>query len=417
MSQGGATSTGSKWGMGRKTWRAPSDVERARDAQERFARETERRKIQEIQHAERNIRKERELNAKAARINQQALGFELGARGSPYLGGGIGSVTPRVRSSSFSGYGASPLAGSYPGSPLLSGRVGGLGGASMIGGLPGRSTAHAALQRERLRSQTRALEAEALRREQRARSRSRERAALALANERLLTPRLSPRPGYASAGFPVASPVQGLGRRSSWHGALPAAGTYGLSPQLGYARSPRLAPLGSGVAGLPPLRQAPPLGYRSRSPSAGRVLVSPRIGQPPSPRIVNYNTYNISPRAGDAALGGLGALDDLHLGAAAVDPVVLDEYGQAGGVPAYAQDFVVTDASLAEGRRILRDLGPVEGLSGFEAYVTEDERLNLAISDLTARAQTRGANSVLSVETGEDVEGQIVVRGVAALLS
>lgn len=91
---GGTTSTGSTWGMGGKTWRAPSEGERAREAQERLARETERRKIQvgavttvhmssntnasadvtrpfdfalvqEIQHAERNIRKERELEAKA----------------------------------------------------------------------------------------------------------------------------------------------------------------------------------------------------------------------------------------------------------------------------------------------------------------------------------------------------------------
>ena len=92
---GGATSTGSKWGMGGKTWRAPSEAERAREAQERLARETERRlkiqvgvvttvhmpsnakasadvtrpfdftHVQEIQHAERNIRKERELAAKA----------------------------------------------------------------------------------------------------------------------------------------------------------------------------------------------------------------------------------------------------------------------------------------------------------------------------------------------------------------
>lgn len=65
----------------------------------------------------------------------------------------------------------------------------------------------------------------------------------------------------------------------------------------------------------------------------------------------------------------------------------------------------------------VRDLGPVEGFSGVEPYSSEDERLNVAIADLTARAQAYGANAVLSVETGEDVGGQIVVRGVAALLS
>lgn len=74
----------------------------------------------------------------------------------------------------------------------------------------------------------------------------------------------------------------------------------------------------------------------------------------------------------------------------------------------------LTNAPLAV---TVRDFGPVEGLSGFDTFLSEDERLNLAISDLTARAHSRGANAVLSVETGEDIGGQIVVRGVAALLS
>ncbi|GAA5870049.1 hypothetical protein JCM3774_004345 [Rhodotorula dairenensis] len=330
MLHGGAASTGSRWGMGGKTWRAPSDAERAREAQERLARETERRKIQEIQHVERNIQKERELGAKAARINQQALEYELGAGGSLHLGMGYSHVSPRMRSSSFSGIGTSPLSGTYPGLPSLrSGHVELIyGGGALLGAPPGIGiSANAALQRERLLSQTRALQAEALRREHRAISMSRERAALALAND----------------------------------------------------------------------------------------------PHPPSPRVVNYhNTYNISPRLmhDDGGLGGLEALDTLSLGGTAVvDPVVLDEYGHTGGMPAYAQDFVVTDASLVERRRILRDLGPVEGLSGSDLYASEDDRLNLAISDLTAHAQSLGANAVLAVETGEDVAGQIVVRGVAALLS
>ena len=74
----------------------------------------------------------------------------------------------------------------------------------------------------------------------------------------------------------------------------------------------------------------------------------------------------------------------------------------------------LTNAPLAV---TVRDFGPVEGLSGFDTFLSEDERLNLAISDLTARAHSRGANAVLSVETGEDIGGQSVVRGVAALLS
>lgn len=262
-----------------------------------------------------------------------------------------------------------------------------------------------------------------------------------MANERLLTPRLSPRVNYVGTGLSGVVPGQRLARRSSWHGAMPLAGAYGHSPRLGYACSPRLAPLEPRLAGPPALHYGPPHAYRSRSPSASRILVSPGINHPPSPRVVNYhNTYNLSPRLlpGEA---GLGAFDDLSIGS--VDPLVLDEYGRAGDVPAYAQDFVVTDASLVDGRRIrsshlsppnvslisafqltdqltdltVRHLGPVEGLSGFDTVMSEDERLNLAISDLTARAQSRGANAVLSVETGEDAGGQIVVRGVAALLS
>ncbi|KAG0661169.1 hypothetical protein C6P46_004123 [Rhodotorula mucilaginosa] len=353
-------------------------------------------------------------------MNQQALSFERNARNSPYASGGLGVSSPRVRSSSFSGIGSSPLIGAYPRLPLLSNRIGTHSGSSLMSPLSGLG--NPALQRERLRSQTRALEAEALRREHRARSLSRERAVLAAANERLLTPRMSPRFGQVGTGVSGLMPAQSLARRSSWHGAVPVAGSYGHSPRLGYARSPRLAPLESGLARTPALHYGPahydyPHGYRSRSSSASRILVSPGINHPPSPRVVNYhNTYNLSPRLlpGDA---GLGAFDDLSIGMNAADPLVLDEYGRAGGVPAYAQDFVVTDASLVDGRRILRDFGPVEGLSGFDTFLSEDERLNLAISDLTARAHSRGANAVLSVETGEDIGGQIVVRGVAALLS
>ncbi|BGP54835.1 hypothetical protein JCM8202v2_002422 [Rhodotorula sphaerocarpa] len=405
MLHGGATSNGNRWGMGGKTWRAPSDAERAREAQDRLARETERRRIQEIEHMERNIRKERDLGAKAARINQQALGFERGAHAALYPGGGLGvAPSPRVRPASFSGIGGSPLAGRYPGSHMLGGRGPGVGGSPLLGGMAGPLD-------------------DALRR--RARSMSRERAALAglgMAGDRLLTPGLSPHRspylGAVGGGYGGGLPGRPLGHRRSWSGTLPGAGM----GHLGYGHSPRLLPHGHGgglAGGLPGVGHLPPLGYRSRSPSASRVLVSPRIGHPPSPRVVNYNhnTYNISPhhRGHELGVGGLGALDDLHLGGGAVDPILLDEF--TGGAPGYGQDFVVTDASLVEGRRILRDLGAVEGFSGLNAYKTEDERLNLAIADLTARAQARGANAVLSVETGEDVGGQIVVRGLAALLA
>lgn len=101
-------------------------------------------------------------HVQAARMNQQDLSFERNARNSPYLSGGLGVISPRIRSSSFSGIGSSPQVGAYPRSPLLSDRIGTYGGSSVMTPLSGLG--NVALQRERLRSQTRALEAEALRR-------------------------------------------------------------------------------------------------------------------------------------------------------------------------------------------------------------------------------------------------------------
>ena len=68
----------------------------------------------------------------------------------------------------------------------------------------------------------------------------------------------------------------------------------------------------------------------------------------------------------------------------------------------------------------MQDLGFVEGLSSRSSggvLLSEDDRLNLAIADLTAQAQSRGANGVLQVETGEDLGGEIVVRGRAVVLA
>lgn len=50
--------------------------------------------------------------------------------------------------------------------------------------------------------------------------------------------------------------------------------------------------------------------------------------------------------------------------------------------------------------------------------MTEDEKLESAIEDLTRNAQMMGANAVLGVEVGEDVAGmeEVVVRGRAVIL-
>lgn len=79
---GGSTSSGGRWSLGAKTYRAPTEQERLREAQDRLARENERRKLhvrspslhrvapdnadqvhveQEIKHQEKHIRQQREL--------------------------------------------------------------------------------------------------------------------------------------------------------------------------------------------------------------------------------------------------------------------------------------------------------------------------------------------------------------------
>ena len=50
----------------------------------------------------------------------------------------------------------------------------------------------------------------------------------------------------------------------------------------------------------------------------------------------------------------------------------------------------LTNAPLAV---TVRDFGPVEGLSGFDTFLSEDERLNLAISDLSPRALTHAGQT------------------------
>ncbi|KAJ8297267.1 hypothetical protein OF846_000495 [Rhodotorula toruloides] len=430
---GGSTSSGGRWSLGAKTYRAPTEQERLREAQDRLARENERRKLHEIKHQEKHIRQQRELARETARVNERAVGMELGARGAPLLGTGMGvglaGRSPRMRASSFSGV------------PSLGAPIGGLGGATAA-----RERERLAMERRaledtrrreaelaRVRAQRQALEVEAARRQRTASAMRNERAALAVANERILasprmSPRLSPRLGPIGGGLlPGALPgAGGLRRSSSWSGGL------GLSPRIG-GQSPRVVPVPLPVPVASPRIGGYGGGYgglRSRTPSPSRLVLSPRIGaRTPSPRVVNYNTFNVSPRlrglegvpAGYGGAGGLGALDDLHLGGRTpiVDPVVLGDGGYDGGLfgggalpgqitTHHHHDFVVTDLDHEPGRAIVRDLGVVEGLSGMDAYLSEDDKLSLAIANLTANAQSLGANAVLQVETGEDVGGQIL---------
>ena len=209
-----------------------------------------------------------------------------------------------------------------------------------------------------------------------------ERAALAAANQAILaSPRMSPALlPYGNGGG------QMLRRTHSWSGALPGAG-YG-SPHLGggigglgvgghhhhHHASPRVVPVPNPV----PVQQPHMHGLhggglplRTRTPSPARLGMSPRLlARTPSPNVVNYNTFNVSPRVGGYGgghhkVGDLGALDDLNLHERGmVDPPLfggglLDGVGGAagmGGMPgafgAGELDFAVTDEAHVPGRTV-----------------------------------------------------------------
>ncbi|GAA6063653.1 hypothetical protein JCM10212_004920 [Sporobolomyces blumeae] len=459
MFGGTSTSPGGKWSLGAKTYRAPSTQERARELNDRYVRETERRKFEEIKHEEKRMRETRRLEREAARVNDRALGAELFAR-SPLV---------RGRSRSFGGVGTSPLLGGVGigGSPLLphrSPRIGAIGASHGLGGV-------AAIEHERnremmerrrreaelasVRARRQALEVEAARRERSASSMAREREALALTNAQILS---SPRIGSPFLGHHGHHGHVGVPRHHGGHLGVPLEAGSGLRrtrsfssalPALGHSHVGGLhshVPVSPRLGGIPYGGATPRLSPRGISP----VRISAHahhIARPPSPRVINnYNTtYQVSPRLDpvDSLVGGhhhhghggvphygdLGPYDDLrrspymdslayagdpmhHGGVGGIDPIG----GPVGGIG----DFVITDMDYDErGRPILSELGMVEGASGASLVaLSEDERLNLAIAALTRHAQERGANAVLSVETGEDIggTGEIIVRGRAVIL-
>ncbi|GAA5912162.1 hypothetical protein JCM6882_003071 [Rhodosporidiobolus microsporus] len=460
---GGSSSAGGRWSLGAKTYRAPTEGERIRERNDRLVREAERRKVEEIKHEARHVRKTQELQRQVERANARAIGMELGSRSPGMLGVtpiGLGR-SPRLRSSSFSGVRSPGLMGL--GSPAVGGlgmggmglaspRIGGMGvgmGGLGMGGLAAAGM-HDARRREaelaRVRAQRQRLEVEAARRERTASAMRRERAELALANERILaSPRLSPAlhpvgvGGLGVGGLGV--PGAGLRRARSWSGGLGGMGGMGGLHGHHHHASPQIVPVPYPV-------HTPRMSPRILPVGVPAMPRSPRLSgglgmRPPSPHIVNYNTYNVSPRMGAVGgLGGLGTLDDLahhghhHMGGVSpvIDPLVLDGGAPAGamgmpgafgggvgvggmGVGMGAHGFVVTDNDFEPGRQIVRELGYVQGVGGGMGMMDEEQQLSMAIANLTSNAQAMGANAVLSVETGEDVGGQIVVRGRAVVLS
>lgn len=58
---GGSASSSGKWGLGAKSYTAPTEAQRRAEAQGRLARESERRQIHEIKHQEKHIWQNQEL--------------------------------------------------------------------------------------------------------------------------------------------------------------------------------------------------------------------------------------------------------------------------------------------------------------------------------------------------------------------
>ncbi|GAA6022160.1 hypothetical protein JCM11491_005110 [Sporobolomyces phaffii] len=378
-----------------KTYRAPTHEERAREATTRFVRDAERIKLDAIKKEEKRIREVGRLEREAAKLNDRSLGVSS----SPYL---------RARSRSFGAVDSSGYLGEALGYPSMLGSVGarsprmGFGSPAIARDQLRRRDAELAQQRARQD----ALTAEALNRQRTASMLARDREALA----RMHSPYLAAGP-YPYGHRAHASPLL---RRSRSFGSIPLR-----SPQQHLGAYPQ------------------PLGY----PAHPYQRFSPRLGlhppgPPPSPRVVNnsYSIYNTSPPRIDpldVPYGShclQGGYDDFNPGGTQPffpreDPFAYETHEGSGRLhDPGINNFVITDLSFAEdGRQVWSELGYVEGTSGAllpAAAVSEDERLNLAISNLTANAQQRGANAVLSVETGEDAAGmgEIIIRGRAIIL-
>ncbi|GAA5915748.1 uncharacterized protein JCM6883_002944 [Sporobolomyces salmoneus] len=389
--------------MHAKTYRAPSQLERAKEANNRYIIEAEQRKLDAIKHEEKRIRETNRMERNMAKRGLLDVPAPYGSiGGSPYI---------RGRSRSFGGIGSSAYApsphlgaslaplgariGSYSPSMLgggLSSRLGGgygVSGGSQLGAIERRRRENELAE---LRARRNALEVEAARRQRTASMVAREREALARSqylgsphyhgSAHLGTPHIGQHSYGHNLGVPGTGGIGGL-RRTRSFGSVPHSHSYGGSSPLLHRHH-----------------------HEPHYPSYQQSHYSPRIGHPsPSlhpipttPRVVNnYTIYN-DPH------------DIHHDRLPPIDPHY--EHGRRN-------DFVITDLEYDEsGRPIISELGWVEGDSSQCHSFSEDDRLNFAISDLTYHAQQRGANGVLAVETGEDAAGRgiVIVRGRAVVL-
>ncbi|KAI5480816.1 Pinin/SDK/MemA protein domain containing protein [Pseudohyphozyma bogoriensis] len=144
-------------------------------------------------------------------------------------------------------------------------------------------------------------------------------------------------------------------------------------------------------------------------------------------------------RSAHGSPAGLGGLDDFAgygggggsgLGRspreAMIDPIIGDGLGGVHGGGLFAQrsammgggyEFVMTDKNFDDttGRQVAGELGQVEGFSGAAGIfggASEDDLIQAATADLVTRAQALGANGVLQLDVGEDGQGGVVAREV-----
>ncbi|GAA5966760.1 hypothetical protein JCM3765_000940 [Sporobolomyces pararoseus] len=362
--------------MHAKSYRAPSQGERIKEANDRYRLDTIKHEEKRLKETNRLLERQQQLSRRTAlQVPSSSLGGRL--------------PLPRSRSRSFNGFpsGSPYLAGDYL-SPSIA--LGG-GPSPRLGSyghtMPGdRHLQQVELERRRLqeaelsnlRARREALEVEAERTRRRSSTIGRERHA---------------QTQYLGSPKHFHSPVIGSPylSRHSLHG-------HDYNHTLSVPQFQPDLPVG----GLRRTRSFGSIPFGSSTPlhvnhySHPSPLLQPL---PQSPRVVsNYTPHNY-PYEANSQFGG---------------------FERAGGAGIGTSEFVITDLDYDEnGRQILSELGWVEGDSSRCPSLDEDELLSFAIQDLTTNARQRGANAVLAVETGEDAAGRgiVILRGQAVVLS
>ncbi|GAA5992721.1 hypothetical protein JCM5350_004291 [Sporobolomyces pararoseus] len=394
--------------MHAKSYRAPSQGERLKEANDRY-------RLDAINYEEKRLKETNRLLERQQQLSRRSGGLQVPPSSYGTLGGRPPFV--RGRSRSFNGFASgTPYLGAGYSSPSialggrLSPRLGSYG--HTVSG--DRHLQQVELERRRLkeaqlaslRARRDALELETERRIRNSSILARERQAQTqyLGSPQLLRSPVLPHSPYRDSYTP----------HGHTHHHTLAVPQYPPQP-LRRTRSFGSIPFGTSSTPL----------HHHHYPHA-----SPQLQPlPPSPRVVkNYTIYN-DPHETGSHFGGFeraGGHHFLHHDNFDRLPPVdhrAHDYDAPHAGALGGSEFVISDLDYDEnGRQILSELGWVEGDSSrcdsFTA-IGENELLNFAIQDLTANARQKGANAVLGVEAGEDAAGRgiVILRGRAVVLS